>query len=61
MVERFIGKTWEIRYYREMMMVIMIHRGEVVMMKVFPKLYMAVDCYASVKTVGDAKDLLEEV
>lgn len=61
MVERFLGKQWEVRYYRDMRVVLMLKDGQIVMLRQFERVCDAVDFFASVKTISDARKLVEEV
>lgn len=58
MVEKFLGKRWSVRYYRNSKTV-EVCRGDVIVWLVhYDRTCDAADAYASIKTVGDIKRML---
>ncbi len=58
MVERFLGKGWEVRYYRDTRMVLLLKDGQIVMLRQFAMVCESVDFFASIKTSADARALV---
>lgn len=60
MVEKFLGKSWSVRYYRNIRTVEVCSGDVIVWLMYYDRTCDAADAYASIKTVGDIRRLLGE-